>query len=95
MAHAAPSSPPNQYPLHLGARGRVVIPAQVREELGLKPGDRMVLIFDRATGEMKLISIRRAVQRFRGILKHIQPERSLSEELIAERRAEALREDQE
>ena len=90
-----PLSPPNQYGLQLGVRGRIVLPAAVREQLGLKPGDRLVLTVDPASGEMRLVSLRAAVHRFRGILKDIQPERILSEELIAERRQEAIREDQE
>ncbi len=55
----------------------------------------MVLTVDPDSEEMRLISVRAAVHRFRGILKDIQPERILSEELIAERRLEALREEQE
>ncbi|MBI3697104.1 MAG: AbrB/MazE/SpoVT family DNA-binding domain-containing protein [Acidobacteria bacterium] len=95
MAHTMPFSPPNQYGLQLGVRGRIVLPAAVREQLELKPGDRMVLTVDPDSGEMRLSSVRAAVHRFCGVLKDISPERILSEELIAERRQEAMREDQE
>jgi AbrB family looped-hinge helix DNA binding protein len=39
----------------MGARGQVVIPAEARKELGLKPGDRMLVMgkFGKVLGLMK------------------------------------------
>lgn len=68
-----------------------MLPAQVREKLGLHPGDRLVLIVDES-GEMRLVSLRHQVERGMGMFKGIGPPGKLvSEELIAERRREAQR----
>lgn len=82
------------YTLHVGNRGRIVLPAEVRHRLDLKEGDRLILIVE-ADGVMRLVSAREAARRGRGLLRQMLPgleSRCLSEELIAERRAEAARE---
>ncbi len=70
------------------------MPAAVRKRLGLEKGDRVSLAV-RPDGEMRLISFRDAARRFRGAYAHLAPGRSLADELIAERREEARREDEE
>ncbi|MBA2691773.1 MAG: AbrB/MazE/SpoVT family DNA-binding domain-containing protein [Rubrobacter sp.] len=75
----------------VGDRGRLVLPASVRRELGLKKGDRVSLKVN-ADGEMRIISLREVARRFRGAYAHLAPGRSLVDELIAERREEARRE---
>lgn len=74
----------------LGADGRIVIPAAVRHELGLQPGDFLVLESD---GDSLL------VRRFDAIIRETQEyfrqfpaTGSEVDALIAERRAEAARE---
>jgi hypothetical protein len=63
--------------------------------MGLHPGDRLVLIVDES-GEMRLVSLRQQVEQCMGMFKHIAPPGKLvSEELIAERRREAQREEHE
>lgn len=91
MTHPSPSQNLEQYTLDLEAKGRLTIPASVRQRLGLKPGDRLILI----VGEddiLCLVSPREQVRKLRGILKDMAPERSLVDELIQERREEAARE---
>ena len=70
--------------------GRLVIPAAYRKALGIKPGDEVILVLE--DGEMRVISTRQAIARAQTLLRHYIPkDRSLSEELIKERREEATR----
>lgn len=81
--------------LHVGAQGRTVIPAAFRRKMGLREGDELVAWLE---DDRLIISSRRTVAaNTRGLLKRLggDPDRSLVDELIAERRAEALREDSE
>ena len=79
------------YVLRLGEGGRVVLPAKVRKRLELNPGDRLVLIV-RQSGEMRLASLKRQIDKCMGMFADKSPERMiLSEELIAERREDARR----
>lgn len=77
--------------VHLGANGRIVVPAEVREALGLSEGDRLLL---RATPEgLELLTPRMALRSVqRRLAKHRKPGRSIVDEFIAEKRAEAERE---
>ena len=71
--------------------GRLVIPAELRRELALQPGDSVVL--DVADGVLRVRPLRRAVEQARGLLRQYLPAGiSLSEELIRDRREEAARE---
>ena len=93
MAHITPSTQ-TRYTLHLGNRGRIVIPAELRHRLDLKEGDRLILTVQ-ADSTLRLMSAREAAQQGRGLLRKMLPglnDRCLSEELIAERRAQADRE---
>jgi AbrB family looped-hinge helix DNA binding protein len=75
----------------VGEKGRVVIPASIREALGIRIGDEVVLRIE--DNELRLSTLKtrlaRAQQRLR---KFIKPGRSLSGELIAERREAASHE---
>ena len=71
--------------------GRLQIPARVRRELGLKDGDSVVM--ETVDGELRVRPYRDALARAQAIVRQYIPEGvSLSEELIADRRAEAERE---
>jgi AbrB family looped-hinge helix DNA binding protein len=71
--------------------GRLVIPAEFRRKLGLNPGDSVVI--DIADGELRVRSLRAAVQRAQALVRrYIPADVNLSEELIRDRRAEAKRE---
>lgn len=76
----------------LGRQGRLVIPADVRRELGLEPGDRLSLVRD---GDGLVLRPQRAdVASVRGMLKHLGNGHEV-DDLLAERREEARREDEE
>ena len=76
--------------VQLGPQGRVVIPANQRKALDLKPGDRLVV---RQDGDSIVIERRETlVRRLQARFAHVPREVSLADELIAERRAEASRE---
>ena len=71
----------------LGQGGRVVLPAEYRRKLGLKPGDDLIMVLEE--GEVRVLTPARAVQRAQALVRrHIPAERRLSEELLRERREE-------
>ena len=70
--------------------GRLVIPAEYRKALGLKPGDEVLLSLE--DGEIRVVSTRQAVARPQTLVRRYVPRgRCLSEELIKERQEEAAR----
>lgn len=71
--------------------GRIVIPAGIRQQMGLKPGDTLLLRVegDRLIAESQQARIRRVQESLR---IRIPAERVLSDELVADRREEARRE---
>lgn len=76
----------------VGDRGRVVLPADIRAELGLEPGMRMLLTTS-DDGSLRLQPYRAVAAETVGMLADLAPaEESMVEELIAERRQEATRE---
>ena len=75
----------------MGDRGRVVLPSSLRRQLGLQPGDRLIVTVE-SDGTARLISATQLALSLQGLFSSAAPERSLSEELIAERRSEAERE---
>ena len=79
--------------IQLGERGRVVLPAELRKRLNLQAGDLLVAFVDDDDSEVRLVSAREIVRRTSGMYEDLAPGRSLVDELIAERRAEALREE--
>jgi AbrB family looped-hinge helix DNA binding protein len=80
----------NQIKTTIGQGGRVVIPAEYRKPLGLKPGDQVILVLEE--GEVRLLTPRRAVQRAQALVRRYIPEgRGLAEELLLERDEEAAR----
>jgi AbrB family looped-hinge helix DNA binding protein len=71
--------------------GRVVVPAEIRRALGLKEGD--VVLWELKDGEARLTTRRERLRRAQALVrKYVPADVSLSDELIAERRAEAERE---
>jgi AbrB family looped-hinge helix DNA binding protein len=68
---------------------RVVIPAAIRKGLGLQVGDSVTLILD-DNGGVRLLTQAEAVRQAQALVRHhVSKERSLVEELLAERREEA------
>ena len=75
----------------LSANGRIVIPAAIREEMGFAPGD--TLLMEVEDGVLRMESFDARLARIQDELMQLAgPERMLSDELIAERRTEAWRE---
>ena len=71
--------------------GRVFIPAEYRRELGLQAGDGVIVQMH--PGELRILSRLEAMRRAQEIVaRYVAPDRSLVDELIADRRAEAARE---
>ena len=50
------------------SKGQVTIPKEIRDQLGLKPGDRVVFVKDR-TGRISLKATSTDIRSLRGILK--------------------------
>jgi AbrB family looped-hinge helix DNA binding protein len=80
--------------LRLGPGGRIVIPADMREAMGLKLGDAMLARLEGT--ELKLVTLMDSVRELQELTSKYVPEGvSLAVELIADRRAEAAREERE
>ncbi|WP_122543988.1 AbrB/MazE/SpoVT family DNA-binding domain-containing protein [Pseudomonas viridiflava] len=57
----------------LNSKGRVTIPAQVRESLGLRPGDKIEFV-KLPTGDFAVIAATRLMQDLKGLVrKPVQP----------------------
>jgi AbrB family looped-hinge helix DNA binding protein len=75
----------------MSENGRIVIPVAMREKLGLKSGDAVVLTFE--DGRLILQSYEATLQDIQQRIRAlVGPDRSLSDELIADRREEWRRE---
>ena len=71
--------------------GRLQIPARVRRELGLKDGDAVIM--ETVKGELRVRPYRDVLAEVTASLRRYIPAGvSLSDELLADRRAEAERE---
>jgi AbrB family looped-hinge helix DNA binding protein len=74
----------------VGPKGRVVVPAPIRRELGIEEGTELMA---RVEGDGIVLEPRSAaIRRLQALLAHIPRDVSLVDELIAERREEARRE---
>jgi AbrB family looped-hinge helix DNA binding protein len=74
--------------VEVGPKGRIVIPARVRFELGIDVGTKLALLIE--DGALVLIPRDQLAKRLQ--MMFADTNRSLSEELLAERRAEAAAE---
>jgi AbrB family looped-hinge helix DNA binding protein len=79
------------YSVALGERGRLVLPARLRQRLALQPGDRLIVTID-GEGGLRVVAAREQARRLRGLYRDLAPGRSLADELIAERREEEQKE---
>ncbi|HBL30574.1 MAG TPA: AbrB family transcriptional regulator [Acidobacteria bacterium] len=74
----------------LDGDGRLVLPAEVRSSLGLEAGDRVVFVLDEKGVHLRP-SRTEAVRRAQALVRQYIPEGvSLADELMEERRREAL-----
>ena len=87
---------PPVYHVTVAERGRVVLPAELREKLNIKDGDRLSLTLE-DDGVVTLQTREVALRRLRGMFKHLRKpgDPLASDRLIAERRREARMEDRE
>jgi len=77
----------------LSANGSILIPAAIRAEMGFAPGD--LLMMDVEDGVLLVESFDVRLARVQDeLVKLVGPDRMLSDELIAERREEACREEE-
>jgi AbrB family looped-hinge helix DNA binding protein len=77
--------------LRVAEGGRIVIPAAVRQRLGMKVGTEVVLTVE--DGHAILMNAQSARRKAREMVRrYVPPDVSLSEELMAERKADAQRE---
>jgi len=80
--------------LRLGPGGRVVIPADMREAMGLKQGDALIAKLN--GGELTLVTMMGLVRELHQMVTDRGPAAvSFVDEFIREKRAEAAREDEE
>jgi len=77
----------------LGAQGRLVIPARMRDQLGLKPGDELVLRVK--DGRLIAETAEQIFERIRTAVAHVPRDVSVVDSLIEDRKAEAIREQEE
>ena len=74
----------------LGDGGRIVIPAEYRQAMGLQVGDEVILRLEGK--ELRILTLNQAIQHAQELVRqYIPQERSLANELIAERRLEEYR----
>ncbi|HEY9792463.1 MAG TPA: AbrB/MazE/SpoVT family DNA-binding domain-containing protein [Candidatus Obscuribacterales bacterium] len=91
MAHNEQFSEPKDYTVEVGARGRIVLPAEIRRNLGLAEGDELIIsVLPDQT--MRLASRKALAAKYLGIYKHLSAKKSLVDDLIADRRREAQNE---
>jgi AbrB family looped-hinge helix DNA binding protein len=71
--------------------GRLVIPAEIRRQLGLQPGAEVVL--DVTNEELRIRSVRQAIENAQLLVRrYVTSSTSLADELISERHEAARRE---
>jgi AbrB family looped-hinge helix DNA binding protein len=77
-----------RYVVKIGDRGRLVLPAPVRDSLGLEDGSQLLLYLDESGESVRLERARDVARSSRGMFAD-DSGRSLVDELLDERRAEA------
>jgi AbrB family looped-hinge helix DNA binding protein len=92
LVYGAAEPAPEGFQVVVADRGRIVLPAEVRERLHIHDGDRLWLLVD-ADGTIHIKTRTVVVQSLSGLFKDLSPGRSAVDELIAERRREAAMEE--
>ena len=79
------------YRVLISANGRMVLPARLREQLHVEGGGLLIIREDE--GRLVLESVDDAVRRAQALVRRYAPDaQGVTDELLAERRAEATRE---
>jgi bifunctional DNA-binding transcriptional regulator/antitoxin component of YhaV-PrlF toxin-antitoxin module len=77
----------NQIKTKLGEGGRIIIPPEYLQVLGMEVGDTVILRLE--NGEVRIFTQKEAIRKAQELVNTYLPEeRSLSDELIEERRME-------
>lgn len=84
------TNPVTQTGVQVGPQGRLVIPAALRRQLGVEPGD--ILVAHLEEGRLILEKPETIKQRLKARFAKLPKGTSLATELLAERREEAQRE---
>jgi AbrB family looped-hinge helix DNA binding protein len=71
----------------VSAGGRIVIPAEIRREMGINSGDEVILSYH--DGELHISTRKQRLQQAKAIVKACASDVSLAEQLLEERRAES------
>ena len=88
-----PLQAPGVYHVTVTDRGRLVLPAEIREKLKIRDGDRVAVAIEE-DGSISITTRRVALDHLQGMFKHLNvPGQLASDRLIAERRREARMDD--
>jgi AbrB family looped-hinge helix DNA binding protein len=70
----------------LTSKGQVTIPSDIRDQLGLKAGDRLEFVLNDKTGHVEMIPATVSIRSLKGILPKLKSPLSIREmnEVIAE-----------
>jgi len=85
---------PKTLRIRLGPQGRIVIPAHFRRAMGVEAGEPLVATLE-SEGRLVIETRKAAWESLLKLFEGIPKDRDLVGELIAERRAEARREEEE
>jgi AbrB family looped-hinge helix DNA binding protein len=70
--------------------GRIVIPADIRQKMGINIGDEVLLTWQEGSHELRIATRKQRLQRARQLVQqHIKTKASLVDELMQERRQAA------
>lgn len=84
---------PGVYHVTVTDRGRIVLPAEIRERLKIRDGDRIAVILEH-DGTASLVTQKVALDKLQGMFKHLAPkDHFASDDIIAERRRDAQMDD--
>lgn len=89
--HKSSKKESNAFYAKLDAKGRLVIPAQMRKALDFKEGDAFAI----SVGEDRvphMRNIRHELESLKGILKHPNGKKGIVKEFLADRRQDAANE---
>ncbi len=75
--------------MQLGERGRLVLPAELRKELGLEVGERLIVTTE-PDGSLRLIRAQTIIEASQGLYRRLRRRgKSLTDEFLAQRRGDS------
>jgi AbrB family looped-hinge helix DNA binding protein len=80
-----------RYTVNLGAKGRLVLPAKLRKQLGFSEGTQFILSVD-ADGSLRLETAEKLAEAAIGLSAGLEPKTSWTGAFIKQRRKEAKQE---